>query len=178
MPLFRDPKYRGEDFTVRIESDIREICWLVIDRNGFERKLEGERIGKRWQGIGVHLPLQVDPADVPQIVRDVETALSALRIGYVITRTVGRDAVPETEQQAAVAELNEMGFDVERSPDLKQITTSWKPGARRPDNAKGAKEFAQRMQRLIGSLRESRPRVELLAKSKEFADDYEDYIPR
>ncbi|HET7467396.1 MAG TPA: hypothetical protein VFL29_12085 [Candidatus Dormibacteraeota bacterium] len=126
----------------------------------------------------MHLPLQIDPADVPQIVRDLETALSALRIGFVITRTVARDAVPETEQQAAIAELNEMGFDVERSADLRQISTTWKPGARRPANAKAAAEMAQRMQQLIRSLSGSRPRVELLARSKEFATDYEDYIPR
>jgi hypothetical protein len=86
--------------------------------------------------------------------------------------------VPEAEQRAALDELGEMGFQVERSADLRQISTTCKPGAKRTDNSKAAKEFALRMQKLIGALSGSRPRVEILAKSKEFATDYEGWMPR
>jgi len=178
----RDPEYRGENFSLRIETGFREIVFLVIKRNGVERKLEGERIGKTWQGIGLVLPGDIDAADVTQVVRDIETALSALRVGYVISRTAEVVPVPEADQQAAIAELNQMGFEVERSANPKQIgprkwqqiSTTWKPGAPRPGTAKAAKEAAQRMRGLIETLSGSRRRMEVLSTSKEFAD----YMPR
>jgi len=167
----RDKEYRGDGFSLRIEQGFREIVFLIISRGGSARKLEGEWIGKNWNGIGIVLAQDTDPAEVPGIVRDVETGLGALHIGYRISRVLAVDTVPEVEQQAALSELEDMGFEVERSADLRQISTTWKPGAKRPDSSKAAKEFALRMQKLIGALSGSRPRIEVLARSKEFATD-------
>ncbi len=100
-----------------------------------------------------------------------------MRYGYVITRALGIDAVPETEQQVAIAELNEMGLDVEVSADRKQVSTNWRPGASRPD-AQTAPEMAKRMMPLIQSLSGTRQRVEVLAVSPDFASDAERYMPR
>lgn len=173
----RERDYRGHDFSVRVDPGFREIVHVVRTRNGTSRKLEGELIGRRWEGIGVHLPAEVNPVEVPQIVRDLETAFAALRYGYVISRTVGVDQVPETEQQAAIAELNEMGFDVERSADPRRTDLVPRPGAARPD-AKTARDRTQRIMSLVLTLRGTRLRVELLAKSKEFATNFADYMPR
>ncbi len=167
----RGKEYRGDGFSVRIEQGFREIVFLIISRAGNTRKLEGEWIGKSWNGIGIILAQDTDPAEVPGIVRDVETGLGALHVGYRISRMVAVDAVPEAEQQAALTELEDMGFEVERSTDLRQISTTWKPGAKRPESSKAAKEFALRMQKLISTLSGSRPRIEVLARSKEFAMD-------
>jgi len=167
----RDKEYRGDGFSVRIQHGFRELVTLVISRDGTTRKVDGELIGKRWEGIGIRFDQHIDPADAAVIARDVVTALSALHIGYLITRTVAVDPVPEAEQHAALAELGEMGFDVERSADMRQISTTWKPGAKRPESSRAAKEFALRMQKLIGTLSGSRPRIEVLARSKEFASD-------
>jgi hypothetical protein len=174
---YRPREYRGGDLSVRVDPGLREIVSIVLTRDGASRKLGGERIGKRWEGIGVHLPSEVDLADVPQIVRDLEIGLGALRYGYVISRTVGVDPVSETEQQAAIAELNELGFDVERSADPRQTTLKPRPGVPRRD-AGTAKRRTQRIMSLVLTLRGTRMRVELLAKSKEFDASFADYMPR
>jgi len=174
---YGDREYRGDDFSVKVEQGFREIVTIVHTRQGTVRRLDGERIGKRWKGIRIHLPCDVDPADVPQIVRDLETAFGAMRYGYVISRTVRVDPVPEAEQEAAVTELNEMGFDVERSTDPRQTVLRPKSGVPRPDR-KTAQSTAPRIMTLVQSLRGTRQVVELLAKSKEFATDYTNYMPR
>jgi hypothetical protein len=174
---YRDREYHGDDFSVRVEQGFREIVTVVHTRQGTVRRLDGERIGKRWNGIRIHLPREVDPADVPQIVRDLETAFGATHYGYVIFRTVRVDPVPEAEQEAAITELNEMGFDVERSTDPRQTVLTPRSGVPRPDT-KTAQDRAPRIMALVQSLRGTRQVVELLAKSKEFATDYTDYMPR
>src|SRR6266581_7850350 len=102
----RGREYRGDDFSVRIEPGFREIVNIVRTRQQGTSHLDGERIGKRWEGIGVHLASEVEPAEVPQIVHDLETAFASLGYAYVISRTAAVDAVSDTEQQAALAELN------------------------------------------------------------------------
>jgi len=174
---YGDREYRGADFSVRVEQGFRELVTVIHTRQGTTRRLDGERIGKGWNGIRIHLPRDVDPAEVPQLVSDLEAAFGAMRYGYVISRTVGVDPVPEAEQQAAIAELNEMGFDVERSTDPRQTVVIPRPDRPRPD-PKAAKDRASRSMSLVLTLRGTRQRVELLAKSKEFATNYTDYMPR
>ena len=78
---YRERDYRGDDFSVRVEPGFREIVTIVHTRQQTIRRLEGERIGNRWQGIALHLPRDLNPADVPEIVRDIETAFGAMRYG-------------------------------------------------------------------------------------------------
>ena len=173
----RDPEYRGDDFSVRVEKGFREIVTVVHTRGRTTRRLDGERIGKRWEGIGVHLlPGDMDPTDVPQIVHDLEVAFAALRYGYVISRTVRVDSVSEAEQQAAIAELNELGFEVERSADQKEVVLRPRSPSPHPDTNK-AQGTAPRVMALVQSLSGTRHQVELLARSEEFATDATDYMP-
>jgi hypothetical protein len=167
---YGDLEYRGDAFSVKVEQGFREIVTIVHTRKGTTRRLDGERIGKRWEGIGVHLPRELDPADLPQIVRDLETAFAALRCGYVISRTARVDPVSEAEQEAAIAELNELGFYVERSADPRNIALIPRSGVARPD-AKTARSTAPRVMSLVQSLTGTRPVVEVLAKSKGFGPD-------
>ena len=129
-------------------------------------KLGGERIGKKWEGIDVQLPPNLEDVRVTQIVRDLETAFVALRYGYVIARKTGGDTVPETERQAALAELREMGYEIEILPDGK-IRQTRRAGAPRQD-VETLRKQAPRMMSLIQSLHGTRQRLETLAKSKEF----------
>src|ERR1700730_921285 len=116
------------------------------------------------------------PRRCPQTVRDLETAFGAMRYGYVISRTVRVDPVSEAEQEAAITELHEMGFEVERTRDPMGIALIPRSGVPRPDT-KTAKRTALRIMSLVQSLRGTRQQVELLAKSKGFAMDYTDYMP-
>ena len=174
---YREREYRGDDFSVRVEPGFREIVTIVHTRQPTIRRLEGERIGNRWQGIGLHLPRDLSPADGTQIVRDLETAFGAMRYGYVISRTVRVDPVSEAEQEAAITELHEMGFEIERTTDPRGIALIPRSDVPRPDT-KTAQRTAPRIMSLVQSLRGTRQQVELLAKSKGFAMNYTDYMPR
>jgi hypothetical protein len=138
----------------------------LFTRHEASVNLSGERIGRKWEGIEVQIPQEVESAQVPQIVRDLETAFGAMRYGYVIARKAGTDIVPETERQAAIAELNEMGYEIEILPDRK-IRQTRRAGVPRHDVATQRKR-TPRMMSLIQSLHGTRQRLEILAKSKEF----------
>jgi hypothetical protein len=162
----RGLKYRGNDFSVRIKPTVREGVTVIYTRRGAGRNLSGERIGRKWEDVEVHIPPEVEAAPATQIVRDLETAFAAMRYGYVIVRKVGMDVVLEAERQAAMAELNEMGYDVEILRDRK-IRQTARAGAPRQDIATIRKQVS-RMMSLLQALHGTRPRFEILAKSKEF----------
>ena len=174
---YGDREYRGDDFSVRVEQGFREIVRIVHTRRGVTRLLDGERIGKRWQGIAVYLRSEVEAGDAAEIVRDLETAFAALRYGYVISRTAGVEVVPEAEQQKALAELHEIGFDVEVSADGKQTSLKRRSGVPPPD-PNAAKRAAPRMMALLRSVRPTRQRVDILARSKDFEEPSSDYMPK
>ena len=174
---YREREYRGDDFSVRVETGFREIVTIVHTRQPTILGLEGERIGNRWQGIRLHLPRDLNPADVTQIVHDLETAFGAMRYGYVIFRTVRVDPVSEAEQEAAITELHEMGFEVERTTDPRGIALIPRSDVPR-SGTKTAQGTAPRIMSLVQALRGTRQQVELLAKSKGFATSYTDYMPR
>lgn len=116
-----------------------------------------------------YIPEEVERAQLLQIVQDLETALKAIRREYVILRKAGVEIVPEKEQQAALAELNQMGFQIEVSTDRKQIRQTRKPDAPLLDKA-ALRKMAPRMMSLIQSLKGTRQRLEVLAKSPESAE--------
>lgn len=113
----RDREYRGSDFRVRVEPIMREAVSVIYTRQGTTLHLSGERIGRRWEGIEVHIPHEVAVEQASQIARDLETAFQALGDGYIIARLGEVEIVPETERQAAIAELQEMGYEIEVSAD-------------------------------------------------------------
>lgn len=166
---YRDREYSGDHFSVRVDQDFRELVSVIHTRHGASRKLGGERIGNKWEGIAVDIPPEIDPAEVPQIVSDLETAFVALRYGYVISRKAGIDTVPETERQAALAELGEMGYEIKVSTDRKETGLTWKPGAPRPD-METARRTAPRIMSLLQSVHGTRRRMEILARSRGFSE--------
>jgi len=169
---YRDRKYRARDVSVTVQPGFREIVSVIHERGGIRLHLDGERIGKKWEGISVHIPEELDPARVTQVARDLETAFQAMSYGYIIARVAGVEIVSETEQQAAMAELNSMGFDVEVSPDRKQIRQKWREGTPRP-GIDAARKQAPRIMSLVQALHGKRQRFEVLARSSHFADPRE-----
>jgi hypothetical protein len=164
---YRDRKYRAADFSVTIQPGFREIVSVTYERAGVRLHLDGERIGNKWEGISVHIPEDVDTARAAQIAHDLETAFQALGYGYIIARLAGIEIVPETEQQAAISELNSMGFDVEVSPDKRQIRQNRKEGAPRV-GIDTARNQAPRIMSLVQALHGKRQRFEILARSSHF----------
>ena len=90
-----------------------------------------------------------------------------MQYDYVIARPLGVDVVPESERQAAIAELRDMGYEIEVSEDQKQIRQKKLPGAP-PVDRETARKQIPRMVSLLQSVHGKRPRFETLAKSKEF----------
>lgn len=165
----RPNEFRDRNFRVRIESIFRENVSVVHTRDSETINFDGERYGKKWHGIRVYIPEVVERAQLLQIVQDLETALKAMRHEYVILHKAGVEIVPEKEQQAALAELNQMGFQIEVSTDRKQIRQTRKPDAPLLDKA-ALRKMAPRMMSLIQSLKGTRQRLEVLAKSPESAE--------
>jgi hypothetical protein len=149
---YRDHEYSGDDFSVRIELVGREGVSVIRTRQGTRLNLSGDRIGRKWEAIDVHIPQDVEAAQVPQIVRDLETAFVAIGYGYVIARKAGIDIVPESEQQSAIAELHEMGYEIDRLADGR-IRQTWRAGAPRPD-IETLRKTTPRMMSLIQSVHE------------------------
>jgi len=165
---YRDRKYRTRDVSVTVQPGFREIVSVIHERGGIRLHLDGERIGKKWEGISVHIPEELDPARATQVARDLETAFQALGYGYIIARLAGIEIVPESEQQAAITELNSMGINVEVSSDRRQIRQARREGAPRP-GIDAARIQAPRIMSLVQALHGKRQRFEVLARSSHFA---------
>ena len=90
-----------------------------------------------------------------------------LGYGYVIARLGEVEIVPETERQAAIAELHEMGYEIEVSADRKEDRLNLRKGVPRPD-IESARNQGPRMMSLIQAVHGKRQRFEILAKSKDF----------
>jgi len=164
---YRDRIYRGDEFSVRIKPGVRELVSVIHMRDGNSLDLQGERIGKKWEGIEVRMPQEVEPGRISQIARDLEAAFQAMGYGYLITASAGTDVVPETERKAAIAELLEMGYEIEVSTDRRQIRQKRIVGTTVPD-LETAKKQASRMMSLLQAVHGTRHRLVILAKSKEF----------
>ena len=162
----RDREYRGDDFRVRLDPVFREVVSVTHRRHGVTTKLSGEYIGKNWEGIAVQIPIEIEATQAAQIAGDLATAFVGMRFGYVITRKVGVDIVPESERQAALTELREMGYEIEFLSEGR-IRQTKRAGAPRHD-IEALRKQAPRMMSLIQSLRGTRQRVEILAKSTDF----------
>ncbi len=159
-------EYRTGEFAVRVEPIVREAVSVIYTRDGVSLNLDAERIGSKWEGIEVLIPQEVEAGQVPQLVRDLQTAFAAMQYGYVITRKVGTEIVPEPERQAAIAELREMGYETEILPDG-VIRQTRRAGATCPD-IETLRKMAPRTMALVETVRGRRQRFEILAKSKDF----------
>jgi len=163
---YRDQEYRGSDFRLRIEPTGREGLYVAYERAGKRSYWDGERIGRKWEGIAVQIPEEVHSEQLPQIVRDLETAFTAMDYGYVIGRKAGVEIVSESERQQAVRELREMGYEIEILDDGK-IRQTRREGAPRQD-METIRKNTPRMLSLLHAVRGRRTRFEVLAKSKGF----------
>jgi hypothetical protein len=162
----RAREFRGDAFSVQIKPIFREAVSVIYTRPDKALNLGGERIGRKWQGISVQLAADLEESQVAQIARDLEAAFIALQYGYVITRKIAVDIVPESERQAALAELREMGYEIEVLSDGKIRQTRRKDAPRQ--DVETLRMQAMRMLSLMQAVQGTRPRIETLAKSEDF----------
>jgi len=161
---YQGREYRGDGFRVRIDPVVREAVSVIYTHHGTKLKLGGERIGKKWEGISVQIPQEIDGERLAQIVVHLEIAFRSLGRGYVISRLGAVEIVDETERQAAIAELREMGYEVEVSADRRQIRQKPIEGTARQDK-EALRRLAPRMAYLIQAIHGKRQTFQVLAKS-------------
>lgn len=157
-------EYRGRDYSVRIEPIFREAVAVIYEHKGSTLRLNSELCGRKWEAISVLIPEGIEPGELPNIVADLRTAFEALGYGYVIARNTGIEIVPEAERHGALAELHDMGFEIETLPDG-TISQRWREGITRPD-IETIKKATPRIMRLIQSIHGKRQLSEILAKSQ------------
>ena len=165
--MFGTPEYHGDDFSVRVRPRFREGVSVIYTRHGTELSLDGERVGSKWEGIKVLVPPDLEVEKVTRLVNHLEVAFLALGLGYVIIRLAEVENVNESEQQSAIAELREMGNEIELSADRKQARVKAISGAS-PRDQETLRKQTPRMMALIQDVRGTRQRFQTLAKSKEF----------
>ena len=164
---YRDREYRGDDFRVRIEPVAREAVHVIHTREGKSLNLDGQLIGRKWEGVEVHFPPEIEAARVSQAVDDLQVAFQAMNYGYMIGRLNEAEVVPEAERQAAISELRQMGYELEISADRKQIRQKWIEGAPKP-SLEELRKTAPRVMALLLTVHGTRRPLEVLAKSQEF----------
>jgi hypothetical protein len=165
--LFGTPEYNGNDFSVRVRPRFRENVSVIYTHHGTELSLDGERIGGRWEGVQVLIPSDLEAEKVTTLVSHLEAAFQALGLGYVIVRLAEVEHISDADRQAAMAELREMGYEMELSADRKRAQVKAIPGIP-PRNRETLRIQAPRMMSLIQDVRGTRQRYQTLAKSKEF----------
>jgi hypothetical protein len=164
---YRDRQYRGSDFSMRIEPMGREALSVIHTRQGTSLNLDGQRIGSKWEGIEVYIPHDVEAERASQIAHDLEAAFQAMDYGYIIARLSEIETVREIERQAAIAELRQMGYELEISADRKQIRQKWIAGTPKL-GLEALRKTTPRHMTLLQAVHGTRKRFEILAKSKEF----------
>src|ERR1700758_2423936 len=92
---YRDRRYRGSNFCVRIERMRRDGVRVIYTCQGTSLNLDGQRIGTKWGRIEVYIPGDRDAAQAAQIARDLETAFRAMDYSYIIARSADIETVPE-----------------------------------------------------------------------------------
>jgi hypothetical protein len=165
--MFGTPEYRGADFSVRVKPGFREIVSVIYSHQGTQLNLDGERIGSKWEGISLCIPPDLEDEKVTVLVHHLEAAFRALGLDYEIKRLAKVESVNEVDQQAAVAEMRDMGYEIELSTDRKQVRMKAVSGTT-PRDQETLRKQTPRMMSLIQDIRGARQHFIVLAKSKEF----------
>ena len=87
---YRDLKYRGNDFSVRIKPTVREGVSIIYTRQGNDLNLIGERTGRQWQDIEVLIHSEVEITEAPKRPL-LSNCFGTMPYGHVITRKAGID---------------------------------------------------------------------------------------
>jgi hypothetical protein len=162
-------KFVGDSFSVSVVEVFRELVRVIYIRDGNITALDGEHISgseprNLHGGIAVRIPQSVVPDKVPEMVKDLCEGLNGLEYGYFIDRLTGFETVPDSERNAAIDEMREMGYEIEMLANG-TIRQTPMPNVPRQD-METAKSQGVRMGALIESIRGKRPQFEVLARSK------------
>jgi hypothetical protein len=154
-------------FSVTISSVGREEAYIVYRSN--ERQLEfAAEIGrgKRFfiSRISVRVPKEMPDEDVREVIPNLTLALAKLHYEYFVFRKGELQKISEAEQEAAIAELRQMGCEIKeiigQGEVQRAVVANWPrfPGEQ-------VKTMMPKVQDLMSKARGVRENIEVLARS-------------
>ena len=147
--------------TIRIVKQSRESVDLEYRDANQALLLKGEFVGPKWKQLNVEVPSAKCDG---QTLDNIALSLQNRGYEYMVFRFGEVQVVPESERNAALAELQSMGFQVDVSPDRRSVRQSRAPGAPLMSREE-AKEKAPRIMHLVQAVRGVRRPIEVLRKS-------------
>jgi hypothetical protein len=145
-----------------VKRTVREGVNVEYELPGRKLVLSGESVGPRWKQLNlvVNQEILLTPTELENLGKELA------RQGYefVIFRLGPQEIVSQEEQDSALAELKQMGYQVEISSDRRTIRESRLPGIP-PPSKEQARERAPRMMELVFALSGRRRPKEVLLQS-------------
>jgi hypothetical protein len=154
-------------FSITISKVGRNEAYLTYLTNYAKTELDAE-IGRGRSffvpRIAVRVPEDMVDCEVRRIVSDIALGLKELHYEFVVYRRRKPDIIPDEERNEAIAELHQMGFDIDRSPEQELVVRAVSHGWRRT-SGREAKAIFSRTQALIMKARGFRENLEILARN-------------
>jgi hypothetical protein len=147
--------------SIRIVRQRREGVDLEYEDGSQTIRLSGELTGPKWKQMNVRL---MQGAWSEELLDKIASAIAQRGYEFAIYRLGEAQTISEPEREAALAELQSMGYQIEVSPDRKRIRQSLAPGAPRP-SLDEAKKGAPKIMKLIETVHGTRRPIEVLRKS-------------
>ena len=148
--------------TVKVERKFRECVSVVYREPGRTLTFNGELVGPKWNQINMTVGDEV--ASDASLIANLVAEFTRQGHEFVIYRAGKQEPIPQSEGDAARAELRQMGFEVEVSPDGRSVRQTRLPGFS-PPSRQEAQQKAVRMMKLLESVRGFRWPLEIVAKS-------------
>lgn len=125
----------------------------------------------KWQQINLHDPSELSEADYRRVLSNVVEALGNLGQECLVFKPGVAESIPQAEQEAALAELRQMGIEPKVSSAGSRIELQNIPG-RRPAAGVEVKAQAVEIMRLVRTTRGERSQIAILARSKAAVVDF------
>jgi hypothetical protein len=110
---------RFPTFSMKIKRGGREQDWILYIAG--DKAVEFDA----WEGpkrsIEVRLPTRLSERELSSIVPNLAVGLEKLRYQYLIYREREAQTIPDDERTEAIAELHQIGVDVDKHPDQEKL---------------------------------------------------------
>ncbi len=149
------------NFRFKINTVGREEAYLNYRDDN--RSVEFSAQMGRGRCISIKVPKEISEAEARDITANLVLGLTSLRYRYTIFRPGEPEPIPEERREAAIAELRQLGFEVEPSQGSvsRAVTRNFQPVP-----GKDVRGLLARVQELIPQTRPTREPIVILARSE------------
>ena len=151
-------------FSIHIRRGSRNQVSVLYESGSRSTTFEGSLTGEGWKQIELLIPADFQADRLDLVVASLAKGIGEVGYEYRILRRGDAEAVPESEREAALAELRKMGWEPEVSADRAQVELKRTDGAAAPSPQEAIAQ-SERMARLVAALHGTRYKLEELARS-------------